>query len=203
MTFFSQFGKINNVKLSRSKRTGNPRGYAFVEFDDVEVAAIVADTMSGYFLKGERRLVCHVLTKDKVHPKLFQGAKRNLQLSQSETTSSERIQYWQDKERARVNKDRSMEGIQKITKRLLSRERKKRQQLKKMGIDYDFPGYTASYGNAKDSTVTAELSEEENKKKRKVSVDDAETEEDEVPATKPKKMKKDKKKSKASSRWRG
>lgn len=164
LSFFSQFGRITNVKLSRAKRTGNPRGYAFVQFEDADVAAIVADTMSGYFLKGERRIVCHVLPKEKVHDKLFQGAKRNLQLCQSGLTCADKIEYWQDKERERVNKTRSMEGIQKITKRLLSREKKKREQLKMMGIDYDFPGYEAS----------AKAVAKEQQKKRKVSVDENE-----------------------------
>lgn len=194
LTFFSQFGKVQNVKLSRSKRTGTPRGYAFIEFQELEVAAIVADTMNGYFLKGERRLVCHILPKEKVHPKLFQGAKRNLQLSQSDVTTKERIGYWYDKEREKVNKDRSMEGIQKITKRLLSRERKKRKQLERMGIEYDFPGYAASYETVQKNNASGE--EEHNEKKRKASVDDAETEDDEVPPTtnKTKKLKKEGKK---------
>lgn len=176
LSFFSQFGRITNVKLSRSKRTGNPRGYAFVQFEDADVAAIVADTMSGYFLKGERRIVCHVLPKEKVHDKLFQGAKRNLQLCQSGLTCADKIEYWQDKERERVNKTRSMEGIQKITKRLLSREKKKREQLKMMGIDYDFPGYEAS----------AKTAAKEQQKKRKVSVDENEDDvkDDDVTPTK-------------------
>lgn len=169
LKFFSQFGRITNVKLSRAKRTGNPRGYAFIKFDDKEVASIVADTMSGYILMGERRLVCHVVPKDKIHPKLFQGAKRNLQLAQNDVPSSEKIEYWQNKEREAVNKDRSMEGIKKITQKLLSRERKKREQLKALGIDYDFPGYKASAARV-NGAVTEEKPKEE-KKKRKVSLD--------------------------------
>lgn len=186
LTFFSQFGQITNIKLSRSRRTGNPRGYAFVQFDDVEVASIVADTMGGYLLMGERKLVCHVVPKDKVHPKLFQGSKRNLQLCQSDKSSRDRIEYWQDKERAKVNKERSMEGMKKITKRLLSREKRKREQLKLLGIDYDFPGYAGSaehIQNENDDSPTplandgkAEINGKETKKKRKVSVGELENE---------------------------
>merc|ERR1739844_244605 len=68
-----------------------------------------------------------------------------------EKSSRDRMEYWQDKERAKVNKERSMEGIKKITKRLLSREKKKREQLKKLGIDYDFPGYAGSVEHMKDT----------------------------------------------------
>mmetsp|Transcript_10351 Transcript_10351/g.13090 ORF Transcript_10351/g.13090 Transcript_10351/m.13090 type:complete len:268 (+) Transcript_10351:127-930(+) len=164
LSFFSQFGQITNIKLSRSRRTGNPRGYAFAQFDDEEVASIVANTMGGYLLMGERKLVCHVVPKDKVHPKLFQGSKRNLQLCQGEKSSRDRMEYWQDKERAKVNKERSMEGIKKITKRLLSREKKKREQLKKLGIDYDFPGYAGSVEHMQstdDDTPAPPANEEE------------------------------------------
>ncbi len=187
LTFFSQFGQITNIKLSRSRRTGNPRGYAFVQFDDEEVASIVANTMGGYLLMGERKLVCHVVPKDKVHPKLFQGSKRNLQLCQSEKSSRDRIEYWHDKQRAKVNKERSMEGIKKITKRLLSREKRKREQLKMLGIEYDFPGYASSAEHIQDQNddsptppanedETEDNGKESKKKKRKVSVDELETE---------------------------
>lgn len=30
--FFTQFGKINKMRVSRSKKTGRSRGYAFMEF---------------------------------------------------------------------------------------------------------------------------------------------------------------------------
>mmetsp|Transcript_8954 Transcript_8954/g.13361 ORF Transcript_8954/g.13361 Transcript_8954/m.13361 type:complete len:348 (+) Transcript_8954:203-1246(+) len=196
LSFFSQFGQITNIKLSRSRRTGNPRGYAFAQFDDEEVASIVANTMGGYLLMGERKLVCHVVPKDKVHPKLFQGSKRNLQLCQGEKSSRDRMEYWQDKERAKVNKERSMEGIKKITKRLLSREKKKREQLKKLGIDYDFPGYAGSVEHmqstdddtpappANEEEVAEDVTNDSKKKKRKVSVNELENETETITETK-------------------
>jgi len=36
--FFEQFGKINKLRVSRSKKTGRTRGYAFIEFASKEVA---------------------------------------------------------------------------------------------------------------------------------------------------------------------
>jgi nucleolar protein 15 len=181
LQFLSQFGKVTNVKLSRSRRTGNPRGYAFVEFAENEVAAVVADTMSGYFLMGERRLVCHIVPQDKIHPDLFRGARENLALSQAGITSSSRLKILHDNERTKVNGTKSLDQMKKITKRLLIREKKKREQLKALGIDYDFPGYTAS------------ISPVESKKKRKVSVDENEHKGEAVAA--PKKTKETPKKS--------
>jgi nucleolar protein 15 len=169
LQFLSQFGKVTNVKLSRSKRTGNPRGYAFVEFADMEVAAIVAETMSGYFLLGERRLVCHVVPQDKIHPELFHGAKGNLAQAQAGRTSSDRLKILHQKQMQKVNATKSVTQLNKITKRLLSREKNKREQLKTMGIDYDFPGYTA--------TATIKDVVQESGKKRKISIDENEEKE--------------------------
>ena len=57
--FLSQFGVVTKIKLSRSRKTANPRGFCFCEFANSEVASIVAETMNGYFLQ-DKRLVCHV-----------------------------------------------------------------------------------------------------------------------------------------------
>ncbi|KAH9368199.1 hypothetical protein HPB48_010620 [Haemaphysalis longicornis] len=46
--YFSQFGRVTNLRLSRSAKTGGSRGYAFIEFESEDVAKIVADTMDGY-----------------------------------------------------------------------------------------------------------------------------------------------------------
>lgn len=48
--FFSQFGRLLRVRVSRSKKTGKAKHYAFLEFQHPDVAAIAADTMDGYFL---------------------------------------------------------------------------------------------------------------------------------------------------------
>ncbi len=48
--FFSQFGKLTRVRLSRNKKTGKAKHYAFLEFQYPEVAAVAADAMNGYFM---------------------------------------------------------------------------------------------------------------------------------------------------------
>jgi nucleolar protein 15 len=48
--FFEQFGKINKMRVSRSKKTARTRGYAFVEFASKDVAKIAVQTMNGYML---------------------------------------------------------------------------------------------------------------------------------------------------------
>ena len=184
--FLNQFGNVNKCRVSRSTKTGRSRGYAFVDFADVEVAQIVAETMSGYFLL-EKRLICHVLPKEKVHEKMFLKPKRI-------PTKAEK----QKKARSEVNqKQRSVEAMASITAKLVKREEMKRKKLVALGIDYDFPGYTAS---AERTTEEEEEEEEEvndgsKKKKRKVSVDAGEDDEAVMKTPKSKKKRKSKKES--------
>merc|ERR1740121_2147332 len=75
--FFSQFGKITRLRLSRSKKNAGSKGYAFVEFEEESVAKIVAETMHKYLMFG-KQLVCHLVPKEKQHPALFKGCKRRM-----------------------------------------------------------------------------------------------------------------------------
>ncbi|KAF2848009.1 hypothetical protein T440DRAFT_557027 [Plenodomus tracheiphilus IPT5] len=71
--YFSQFGKVNRLRLSRNKKTGASKHFAFVEFASSEVADIVARTMDNYLLFGHI-LKCKLVPADQVHPDLFKGA---------------------------------------------------------------------------------------------------------------------------------
>ena len=71
--YFSQFGTINRLRLSRNKKTGASKHYAFVEFASAEVADIVARTMDNYLMFGHI-LKCKVVPTEQVHPELFKGA---------------------------------------------------------------------------------------------------------------------------------
>jgi nucleolar protein 15 len=128
--FLGQFGKVTQLKLSRSKKTANTRGYAFIEFVSQQVAAVVAETMSGYLIDS-KRMVCHVLPKDKVRDDMFSGK------------PFKKID-WAARHKAKVNAPKSSSKMKIITKRLLGRERQKRNKLLEMGIAYDFPGYEES-----------------------------------------------------------
>lgn len=186
-SFLTQFGDVANVRVARSKKTSNPKGYAFCEFADPQVATIVAETMSGYFLM-DKRLVCHVLPQDKVHPRMFHGKQWK------------KID-WRGLHRQQVNKPKSAERMKKITARLITREKQKREKLKDIGIDYEFPGYEAAGATLKEETQkvrkvsSSDLnveSESGNKKRRKMSSDETKT------AKAPKSSKKERQNSDAS-----
>ena len=73
--YFSQFGDISRLRLSRSQKTGASRHYAFVEFTSASVAKIVADTMDNYLMFGHI-LKCKVLAKEQLHESLWKGANK-------------------------------------------------------------------------------------------------------------------------------
>lgn len=75
-SYFTQFGKVVKVRLSRSKKTGNHRGYGFVEFQDEDVAKIAAETMNNY-LMFNKVLKCHVIPKEQLHNEAFKNASKN------------------------------------------------------------------------------------------------------------------------------
>ncbi|BGP23249.1 ribosomal biogenesis protein Gar2 [Rhodotorula toruloides] len=128
-SYFSQFGEVTRLRLSRNKQTGASKHYAFIEFKYASVAQIVQETMDNYLLAGHI-LVCKVIPDDQIHPKMWIGANRKF-----------RVVPKARREAARRNKPKTEKQQESIKKRLLSREEKKRQKLAELGIDYDFDGY--------------------------------------------------------------
>lgn len=72
--YFSQFGTVTKVRVSRNPKTGACRHYAFLEFEDAGVARIAAKAMDGYLLAG-KVLKCHIVESAKVKPEMFRGKK--------------------------------------------------------------------------------------------------------------------------------
>ena len=73
--YFAQFGPISKLRLSRNKKTGASKHFAFVEFAEASTAEIVAKTMDNYLLFGHI-LKCKTIPKSQVHDDLFRGSNR-------------------------------------------------------------------------------------------------------------------------------
>jgi len=127
--FFTQFGEVTRLRLSRSKKTGRSRHYAFIEFKSRAVARIVAETMDNYMM-FERTLVCQYIEPEKVHPNMF-----------AQSGKTFRPVPWQKIARERHNRTRDANEQKQRVKTLLSKDAKRRKKLEALGIDYKFDGY--------------------------------------------------------------
>uniref|UniRef100_A0A1A8JNC3 Mki67 (FHA domain) interacting nucleolar phosphoprotein n=1 Tax=Nothobranchius kuhntae TaxID=321403 RepID=A0A1A8JNC3_NOTKU len=143
-SYFEQFGRVLRLRLSRSKKTGGSKGYAFLEFECDEVAKIVVETMNNY-LMGEKLIKCHLIPPEKVHEKLFVGSQKTFKKPSNPAVK-------------RYNRKRSAEQVAKMTERLLRKESKLRKKLEAQGIDYDFPGFAAQVSQKKKSSAAMDTS---------------------------------------------
>jgi nucleolar protein 15 len=132
-SFFNQFGTVTRLRLSRAKRSGRSRGYAFIEFDDPEVASIVAETMNDYLMYG-RRLKCEVVPKEKVHPSTFLGSGRVRPDTTAQSHQTHRLAH---------NRTKTQQEMDKNVRRLLEREEKRRKKIEALGLQYEFDGFSS------------------------------------------------------------
>ncbi|KAF8978433.1 MKI67 FHA domain-interacting nucleolar phosphoprotein [Entomortierella lignicola] len=130
--YFTQFGKVLRLRLSRNKKTGKSKHYAFIEFASQEVADIVADTMDNYLLFGHL-LKCKALQPSQIHPAMFQGANKRFKPIP-----------WLKISKEKHNAEKTVSQSNLVKKKLLKNENAKRAKLAELGIDYEFPGYKAS-----------------------------------------------------------
>eukprot|EP00032_Breviata_anathema_P001512 JZ553049.1.p2 GENE.JZ553049.1~~JZ553049.1.p2 ORF type:complete len:201 (+),score=40.89 JZ553049.1:75-605(+) len=115
--YFSQFGKVVNVRVSRNKKTGNSKGYAFCQFENTAVAQKAARVMHKYLIMG-RLLDVHIV--DELHPEIWKGANKPFVVAP--TRQSARIAH---------NKVRTEDEMAKLNRR---RENKKEKAKAKVQL---------------------------------------------------------------------
>jgi len=125
--FFSQFGKITRLKLSRSKKTGKSKGYGFIEFEHSEVAKIAADTMNNY-LMYEKLFKCKYVAPEKVHADTFKNSHRHFHMPRN--NAKKRFEHNRN-----ISDDQHTKRLVRLDKKL----KKKKAVLTKLGINYDIP----------------------------------------------------------------
>lgn len=126
--YFSQFGAILRLRLSRNKKTGRSKHYAFIEFADSEAAAIVSETMDNYLLFGHI-LKCKLIPRSDIKDveALFKGANKRFKPIP-----------WGDVKQRQLEKKRTVEEWEKLEKREDRRRKERENKLKSLGIDYKY-----------------------------------------------------------------
>ncbi|CAE7467805.1 nifk [Symbiodinium sp. CCMP2456] len=162
--YFSQFGHVTRLRLSRSKKTGGSKGYAFIEFKEESVAKIVASTMNKYLL-FDKSLVCEFLPKEKCHKKLFAGWRRIPKDTRKERREKEVIQ---DNDRPMVEVNGV--SIPQLTEQQASRQQRQKRKLKEklasLEVDFDLDEVLNQGGTADDEAEEDAKEEKEPAKKR-------------------------------------
>lgn len=125
--YFSQFGTITRLRLSRNKKTGASKHFAFIEFESDEVAKIVADTMDNYLMFGHI-LKCKYAPAENLHADVWKGAnKKYRKIPQHKLL------------RQKAEQPKTEEQIEKKLKKVQGKREKKAKQLAEMGYEFELP----------------------------------------------------------------
>jgi nucleolar protein 15 len=135
-SYFSQFGTVTRLRLSRNKKTGKSKHYAFIEFSDEEVSKIVAETMNNYLLFGHI-LKCKVVPRDNIEyvESLFKGANKRYK----PVPRAKRARASMEKKKPEEQWAKKLENENRRRKKISTR-------LKAKGIDYEFEAPEAKKG---------------------------------------------------------
>lgn len=68
--YFEQFGKVQDIRVPRGRKTQGHTGVAFVMFQYVDVARVVQKTMDNYLLDGHK-LSASIIQHEALPPNLF------------------------------------------------------------------------------------------------------------------------------------
>lgn len=121
--YFSQFGDITRLRMSRNKRTGASKHFAFIEFSSNEVAKIVAETMDNYLLFGHI-LKCKYAPPESLHPDVWKGANKKYRKIPHEKL-----------ERERLAAPKSADKWQKKVEKEQRKREEKAKKLQTLGLD--------------------------------------------------------------------
>ena len=115
--YFSQFGDLLRLRLSRNRKTGASKHYAFLEFASAAVADIVAKTMDKYLLFNHI-LQVRVIPTEQVHSNLFKGAGKRFKVVPRNKMEGALLKRGADREawekRIRTEEKRRMEKAEKL-----------------------------------------------------------------------------------------
>lgn len=142
--YFTQFGNILKLRLSRNKKTGASKHCAWIQFESTEVAEIVAKTMDNYLMFGHL-LKVKLVPDEQVHEDLFKGANKRFKKIPWNKLEGRKLEQGKDEEEwdARVEKEEK-------------RRDEKAKNLKAIGYEFDSPKVKSAKGVAKKQMAAIE-----------------------------------------------
>lgn len=132
--YFKQFGDISQLRLSRNRKTGNSKHYAFIQFASADVAGIVSKTMDSYLLFGHI-LKCKVVPEEQVHASLWEGANKRFKKVP-----------WNKMEGRKLNAGLDEAGWDKRNAAETKRREEKKEKMKAIGYEFEAPALKSAKG---------------------------------------------------------
>ncbi|KAJ9165221.1 RNA-binding domain-containing protein [Coniochaeta hoffmannii] len=135
--YFSQFGPITRLRLSRNKKTGASKHFAFVEFAEAATAEVVAKTMDNYLLFGHI-LRCKLVPDSQIHESLWKGANRRFKKVPWNKMAGKQLErpLSESKWEAKISKEER-------------RRSARAEKLKEIGYEYEAPALKAAEAKPK------------------------------------------------------
>jgi RNA recognition motif-containing protein len=125
--YFSQFGTITKLRLSRNKMTGASKHFAFIEFESDEVAKIVVNAMDNYLMFGHI-LKCKYAPQESLHPDLWKGANKRFR----------KVPYTMLEKRA-LEAPKTSKQWEKKNEREQKKREQKAEKMKELGYEMKLP----------------------------------------------------------------
>ncbi|CAG8949492.1 hypothetical protein HYFRA_00007722 [Hymenoscyphus fraxineus] len=171
--YFKQFGTILNLRLSRNRKTGRSKHYAFVQFESAEVATIVSKTMDNYLMFGHL-LKVKMVPNDQISPDLWKGANKRF-----------KTVPWNKMEGRKLKAPASEKVWDARVERAEERRNKKAAKLLEIGYQFEAPKLKSAKGLAQEHLEAPAVVETE-PEVVKEDVEDVKETPVVEPATKPK-----------------
>ncbi|KAK2803973.1 hypothetical protein FQN50_006779 [Emmonsiellopsis sp. PD_5] len=125
--YFSQFGPITRLRLSRNRTTGHSKHFAFIEFDSASVAQVVADSMNNYLMFGHI-LKCRVVPNEAIHADLWKGANKRFKKTP-----------WNAIEKRRLDAGKTREQWGKKIEAEEKKRAERAEKMKELGYEFEMP----------------------------------------------------------------
>ncbi|KAG5670230.1 hypothetical protein PVAND_000507 [Polypedilum vanderplanki] len=133
--YFSQFGAITRLRLGRSPKTLNSRGYAFIEFRYPEVAQIAAEAMNNYIM-FHRLIKTKYIAPENIHHDYFRSNIYTIRKDGEKILTSKKLLA----RHANVEQTNRIMTEEDQKNRIIAatkRHRRRKNVLEKLGIDFD------------------------------------------------------------------
>jgi nucleolar protein 15 len=184
--------------LSRNKKTGASKHFAFIEFAEASTAEVVSKTMDGYLLFGHI-LRCKLVPDSQIHEDLWKGANRRFKKVPWNKMAGKQLErpLGESKWEAKISKEEK-------------RRSARAEKLKAIGYEFEAPALKAAEAKPKaveaaedTKAIEAPAAESEGKEAEKAVEPVTEEQPQEVAATEEEAPTKETKKAKGASKKKG